>query len=129
MELVARQMAHYLLSRGSDAHQPFSRKWRSDASAGCRHCSRPARRGGYIFPASGPAESRFIPALEDRVTAEATVHERGTTKVFQNNGPSAGEAGAIIHRMLWGHSHPVVQSQLDPGTFVPEWVAEGPGIF
>src|ERR1700733_10669214 len=95
MELVARQMAHYLLSRGSDAHQPFSRKWRSDASAGCRHCSRPARRGGYIFPASGPAESRFIPALEDRVTAEATVHERGTTKVFQKQRPQRGGS--------WGH--------------------------
>jgi hypothetical protein len=36
------------------------------------------------------------------------------------DGPSTGGAlGPPIHRMLWGHSHPVVLSQAPPAIFVP----------
>ena len=36
----------------------------------------------------------------------------------KTNGPSAGAAGAIIHRMLWRYSHPVVQKPTRSRDFV-----------
>jgi hypothetical protein len=41
------------------------------------------------------------------------------------NGPSMGDAGAVIFiGMLWGHSHPVVDSKAPPITFVPITVSQ-----